>query len=148
MFTWCKGFGWGRLEAGIFVMVHGKDAPAPADWDACMADLAAYAETSRPRALVLTDGGAPKGDQRAALNRLVGREPPTAVVSDALVTRFIVSSFALTNPSIASFSSREIQLAWAHLRVEGPAREGATAELRAASRNALSFSTLQKAVQV
>lgn len=147
MFEWRDDFGWGELEVGVFVMIHGTSAPKDADWDDCMTALASYAEVATPRALVFTDGGAPKGPQRAALNRLVGKSPPTAVVSDALVTRFVVSSFALMNSSIASFSSSEIELAWQHLGVEGHSRVAALSSLTHRTRAAAaSFPTLRRAL--
>lgn len=147
MFTWRDGFGWGELEVGVFVMIHGTTAPHDADWDDCMAALARFSEAATPRALVFTDGGAPKGPQRAALNRLVGKSPPTAVVSDALVTRFVVSSFALMNSSIASFTTSEIELAWQHLGVEGPSRVAALSSLTHRTRAAAaSFVTLRRAL--
>ncbi len=148
MFSWRKNFGWGTLDSGIFVMVHDKTAPAGENWDACMADLASFAEGHNPMAIVFTDGGAPTGPQRAALNRLVGKSPPTAVVSDAVITRFVVSSLALMNASIATFSSKEIGQAWLHLGLSGNVAKNVASELAQQKRHLAPFQTLRRALNI
>jgi hypothetical protein len=147
---WRKNFGWCELSVGVFVMVHDKTPPGDADWSDCLVDLHACARRAAPRAIVFTDGGAPDGRQREALNRVVmGKAPPTAVVSDALVTRFVVSSLALINPSIASFAAYEIDDAWRHLGLRQADARLATADLmRQARLMGPVFVTLRAALQL
>lgn len=124
-------FAWGALDAGVFVMIHDRQAPDDADWDECIRELDAYRRAHpAPRAIIFTDGGAPTGPQRRRLDRLVESSPPTAVVSDTVVVRFVVASLALLNSSIATFASSEIDAAWKHVGLDGPAAQRARAELR------------------
>jgi hypothetical protein len=146
---WRNHFGWGKLGVGVFVMVHDKTGPADRDWEDCMKDLEEFAAGRTPSAIVFTDGGAPKGAQRAELNKLVGKSPPTAVVSDALVTRFVVSSFALMNPSIACFASHEINEAWHHLGLSDARTSLATADLIRQARSVdVAFRTVRAALRI
>jgi hypothetical protein len=115
MLTERPNLAWGELSVGVFVFFHSKAAPADVDWKDAMAALGRFANKTSPKAIVFTDGGAPTGPQRDELNRLVGKTPPTAVVTDALVVRFVVSSLALRNSSIATFSLSEFGDAWRHL---------------------------------
>lgn len=149
MLTVREHFCWGVITNGVFVMVHDGDVPGNRDWDECMGDLERFSRGQRPTAMVFTDGGAPSRPQRAALNRLVGKSPPTAVVSDALVTRFVVSSFALVNSSIASFASSEFDHAWSHLGLTGGAAIEARDELaREAKTLPASFKSIKRAFKL
>ncbi|MBX3273901.1 MAG: hypothetical protein KF729_26790 [Sandaracinaceae bacterium] len=143
-----SNFAWGTLDVGAFVMIHDKSAPSDSDWDACIGELASYrARAPRPCALILTDGGAPTGAQRRRLDALVSDSPPTAVVSDAVVVRFVVASLALMNASIATFSSREIVKAWRHLGVgAADAIRGRTELRRIAETLSPTFVTLRNAI--
>lgn len=142
-----SNFAWGTLDVGVFVMMHDKTTPSDEDWTICMQDLEQFAQRHEPSAIVFTDGGAPRGSQRSALNALVGKSPPTAVVSDALATRFVVSSFALVNPRIACFSSVELEAAWRHLGLAGARSSRAQGDLvRQARTHAFTFRTARAAL--
>lgn len=70
------------------------------------------AELGSYRCLVITDGAAPSAQQRKQQQQEFGdviRSIPTAVISDAITVRFVVSSAALFVKTIKAFDIRELQ---------------------------------------
>lgn len=99
------------------VVRESKETPTDAEWEEGLKVLEeTIALCPAPRMLVITDGGGPTLPQRKRLAEVLGgRVFRVAVVSDSMKVRFIVSSLALLNPEISSFSRRELFRAYEHL---------------------------------
>ncbi|NUP12608.1 MAG: STAS/SEC14 domain-containing protein [Polyangiaceae bacterium] len=97
------------------------DAEFAACWDVVRGNVHGATEL---RLLVITTGGGPTPNQRKMLEEtLAGRALRTAIVSDSIKMRFIISTMALFNPDIKMFTNREISAAYSFLSVEGPTRK-------------------------
>lgn len=93
------------------LFVHSKKPPSDEDaaevvrvYRSLGNDLASY------RCIAITDGAAPTSSQRAEQQKEFGdavKSIRTAVVSDALTVRFVVSSLALFVKSIKAFEPKE-----------------------------------------
>ena len=101
----------------MLLLRENRHTPTDRDWD----DFLAVLVENRPnfqrlKILVVTDGGGPNADQRKRLERaLDGKPVRVAVVTDSTKVRFIVSSIALLNREIKTFSRSEISDAYEHL---------------------------------
>ena len=93
--------------------------PSDAEWNQCLRLLSEHrSDWSKVKVLVVTEGGGPTVAQRKSLSSLVEGHPiRVAVVTESTKVRFIVSSAALFLREIASFSPRELHLAYAHLKM-------------------------------
>jgi hypothetical protein len=70
------------------------------------------------KCLVVTDGGGPSPEQRKRLERTMsGKTLPTAVVSDSVKVRFIVSTVTLFTAQIKTFRRAELEQAFTFLNV-------------------------------
>lgn len=101
------------------LIISCQTTETPTDWewreflDSVTKNRSAATKT---RILVLTDGGGPSPDQRKQLQRaLSGQTFRVAVVTDSIKVRFIVSSVALLNSSISTFSLSDIGRACEYL---------------------------------
>ncbi|MGC4091461.1 MAG: hypothetical protein QM756_27000 [Polyangiaceae bacterium] len=111
----------------MIIIRQNKDNAPDRDWDEFLRILVANrAEFQRLKILVVTDGGGPSTTQRKALQTaLDGRSIRVAVVSDSMRARFIVSSIALLNRDISSFSMDEMSRAFDHLNLSADERRTA-----------------------
>jgi hypothetical protein len=106
-----------RVVESLIVLRENDATPTDRDWDEFLTILAA----NRPnfphiKILVATDGGGPSSAQRTRLSVALGGRPVrVAVVTDSIKVRFIVSSIALLNSEIATFSKSELAEAYKHL---------------------------------
>lgn len=109
-----------------------REAPTDAEWEGGLRVLEeTIAKVSKPRMLVVTDGGGPTSAQRERLAEVLGgRVFRVAVVSDSVKVRFIVASLALLNPEISTFSRRELAKAYQHVGLSPEEREVAERVLR------------------
>jgi hypothetical protein len=99
------------------LVVHNKDYPTDAEWDAYLEALIAQV-SSQPhrRSLVFTEGGAPSSKQRARMTARVGDAvAPTAVVSSSPAVRATVGALNLHNKAIGVFAPSDIDGALGHL---------------------------------
>jgi hypothetical protein len=108
---------WFRYVGRIFLAIHTKDPPSDEEWDAALVGMREWAQgPGRPCTLVFTDGGAPNTAQRQRLQKaLNGKDLLIAVLSGALIPRFVNASIALFNKSIRSFTPDEFPQARQHL---------------------------------
>ena len=108
-----------RSTDRLLVLRQNAKPASETDWSNFLRELVRL----RPRfaemaALVVTDGGGPTVDQRKQLTKVMnGATIQTAVVTDALSVRFVVSSVALFNKTIRTFSRSELPLAYAWLKL-------------------------------
>ncbi len=103
-------------------MVHDKVAPTDSEWQQVLMSTSA-AHATDVRSIAISDGGAPTRAQQQLLREaLKGRAAYTAVVSDAVAARFIISIIALFNAGIRGFSPSDWAkaVAWATSEPEVP----------------------------
>jgi len=112
--TRCLDF---RLEGNVLILRENSLAPTEDDWAAFLRQLQAVRPRMNDmRAIVFTDGGGPSTDQRKRLSRVIGDAPiRTAVITDRASIRFLISSIALFNKTIRTFSWQEVRLAYSWL---------------------------------
>lgn len=105
---------------GRFVLwVHTKIAPSDEEWDSGIALMdPSTQKVAGLCTLVFTDGGAPDGSQRRRLSEVMGgRDMPIAVLSHALIPRFVNASISLFVKSIRSYNPEEFPLAIEYLKI-------------------------------
>jgi hypothetical protein len=112
--TRCLDF---RVQGNLLILRENSLAPTEQDWTAFLRQLQELRpRMSEMRAIVFTDGGGPSTDQRKRLSRVIGDAPiHTAVVTDSVAIRFVISSIALFNKMIRTFSWAEVRQAYAWL---------------------------------
>jgi hypothetical protein len=90
------------------VAVMGRDNPPDAEWDAYVAAIDAGLGSGRPpRALVVSDGGAPSPAQRKRLDAATaqaGRQLKAAILTGSTFVRGVVNAFALIQPGYRAFA--------------------------------------------
>jgi hypothetical protein len=108
-----------RTVGQMIIARQGKETPSEKEWDDFLQAVVENRDNSATvRILVLTDGGGPSIGQRKRLqSALDGQVFRVAVVSDSIKVRFIVSSVALLNSEISSFTRAEISQAYSYLRL-------------------------------
>lgn len=98
------------------VIVHSKDFPSDAEWNAYLEVLGKHLKLHDRRSLVLTEGGAPSSNQRARMSAIVGESvATTAVVSSSSAVRATVRALNLNNPAICAFAPDDVSGAMEHL---------------------------------
>ena len=110
-------------EIGDVIISRGnKETPDERDWDEFLEIVAKNrAKSAKTKILVITDGGGPSIDQRKRLQRtLSGHTFRVAVVTDSVKVRFIVSSVALLNREISTFSMADMPRACEYLGLNSP----------------------------
>jgi hypothetical protein len=103
----------------MIVSCENKETPTDAEWDDFLSVLVAN-RSSFPtlKILVLTEGGGPTTTQRKRLETALGGQTVrVAVVTDSIKVRFIVSSVALLNRHISTFSRAEFERACEYLEL-------------------------------
>jgi hypothetical protein len=107
------------------IIRQNQNAPSDQDWDETLRLMTLNpAEMDRLKVLVVTDGGGPTPDQRKRLERAMGgKAVRTAVVSESVKVRFIVSSVALLTAKIQSFRKNEMVQAFTFLGLDTRERQ-------------------------
>ncbi len=105
------------VAENYLVFIVGKDSPSAETWNAyCDFIRKNLSRLHELRGLAITDGGGPTAAQRKELRAMFGnRDVPVAVISDATVMRFIVSSLTLFNNAMRTFSAGDLASAAAFL---------------------------------
>lgn len=124
-----------ELPNQCLLFVNSKKAPS-ADEYAHVLDLyrRRRADLGSYRCLVITDGAAPSAQQRKQQQQEFGdviKSIPTAVVSDAITVRFVVSSAALFVKTIKAFDIGEFPSALGFLSFTDAQKEEVSARLNA-----------------
>jgi hypothetical protein len=112
---------WSQMIGRVCLLVHTQQAPADSEWDACLVKLGAGLKKfpNRMCGLVFTDGGSITASQRKVGKEILGGYAmPLAVLSGALIPRFVVASVSLFNKSIRSFTPTEFSQACNHLQLD------------------------------
>jgi hypothetical protein len=101
----------------LVVMVHNKNAPSDEELGKYLQELGKRDPIKTP-ILVLTDGGGLSAKQRKELTSVLdGREQMCAVISELGMVRGVVTALSWFNGRIKSFSTKEIEAAFAYLKV-------------------------------
>lgn len=106
-----------RRVGQLLVSCQNNETPSDVEWDEFLRILVANRENfATLKLLVVTDGGGPTAAQRKRLEAaLAGQSIRVAVVTDSIKVRFIVSSVALLNRHISTFSRAETARAYQYL---------------------------------
>ena len=110
-----------RDELGAVVMVvQNAVAPSNEEWEAYLAIIRSCLDLPNASGLAFTDGGTPDALQRGRVNELIrGRRAPSAVVSNSLAVRSVITALRWFSPETAAFPPRNVQAALSFARVEG-----------------------------
>jgi hypothetical protein len=102
----------------LMILVQLESSPRDAEWDAYLAAIAEPLRRNLLRSVVITDGAAPTPAQQGRMQALMkGQLVRVAVVSPSAGVRFVVSVLALLNRGIKSYSPRDYDGAFAHVRL-------------------------------
>lgn len=119
-----------RSLPSVLVVRQGTEASTDQEWRAFL-DVLATQDFSKLKVMIVTDGGSPTVQQRAALKiTLAGRTARTAVVSDQFKVRFVVASIALINREHHGFGGHERDKAYEFLGLSLVDRASAEAALK------------------
>jgi len=121
-----------RIIGSVVILRESNDTPTDEEWDGILRILSDnQANLANLKFLVVTDGGGPNHTQRKRLERVLGgRSVRVAVVTDSAKSRFIASAVSLINRDHAGFSTKEIEGAYEHLRMNPLERRQAEVALR------------------
>ena len=108
----------------LLIIRQNQHAPSDEDWDEALRLMTLNpAELDQLKALVVTDGGGPTPAQRKRLHHAMsGKSVRSAVVSESMKVRFIVSSVALFLSRIQSFRKDELEQAFNYLDLDAAER--------------------------
>ncbi len=101
----------------LLVIRQNEDAPTDDDWRTFLDEVRSLRPRLKEmRAMVFSDGGGPTIEQRKQLAAVMGgREIRTAVICDAGIIRFVVSTISLFNKSMRTYSWQEAPGAYSWL---------------------------------
>jgi hypothetical protein len=110
---------WMFRISNTIVGVHTTEPPTDRQWDEYVSTakkLSAELGFDEMRALSITDGGAPSGEQRAIINDLLGgRSVLIAIVSSSAMVRSVVTALSWFNPKIKTFAPSRVRDALTHI---------------------------------
>ena len=99
---------WQDATTALVIGVHGEDPPSDAEWERYCSLIPELLAHPNGACVVLTDGGAPTSAQRETMRRHLGRQSRwTAVVTDKLLVRGVVTAIRWFNPKICAFAPWE-----------------------------------------
>jgi hypothetical protein len=107
---------YAKMVGSLYLAIHTKTPPSDKEWDDFLLQMPP--PPHYVRALVFTDGGAPSAAQRKRLSEsTAGRDIQTAVLSHALLPRFVNASISLFIKSMRSFNPEEFPQAIEYLKI-------------------------------
>lgn len=96
---------WKDATTAVLLGLHGKQTPSDAEWDRYCSFITEYLPHPNGICVVLTDGGTPTVDQRDRLrDDLKGATRWTAVITDKVLVRCVVTANRWFNPQVCAFS--------------------------------------------
>lgn len=102
----------------VFVVQNDKN-PSEDEWDAYVANVTAHLDTPNGAGLAFTDGGAPNSKQRDLMRETLGvRSPRSAVISDSVLVRGVVTALSWFNPNTIAFSPQRARDAFVFAGLE------------------------------
>ncbi|MCC6807932.1 MAG: hypothetical protein IT381_10950 [Deltaproteobacteria bacterium] len=132
-----------------FIFVHSREAPTADDWMVIREYYASRGDKMKDaRFLAITDGGGPSGAQRRDMREMFGQYAPatrTAIVSDAVIVRFIAAALAMFAGNLAYFESRDWERALPFLGIANSMGDEVKAHLhQLRAKNTGNFTTLAR----
>jgi hypothetical protein len=120
-----------RRVGTVVILRENTEDPTEEDWTGFLKFLSNHsAELPRMKMLVRTDGGTANASQRKRLKATLGEANPlVAVVSDAMKVRFAGSTIALFQKNYRQFTTEELPLAYAHLKLTAQEQQDAARAL-------------------
>lgn len=116
-----------RVVGNVLVIANRSEPPPESEWDALMEKLRALdarGEFAQMRLLVFSEGGGPNTMQRKQFTDLLaGRTQLTAVVTDSMVARGIVTAMSWFNPMTRAFASGHMSDALRFLQIDDAAQD-------------------------
>jgi hypothetical protein len=108
-----------QVVGNVMVQVHGTLPPHSDEWSAYVKAVRdCLAQGLDLRVFVVTKGGGPSASQRVELNTmLAGRTVRTAVITESIIVRMIISALLLMNPGMKAFEPAGASKAIAYLGV-------------------------------
>jgi hypothetical protein len=121
-----------RKVGCLLLLRQNHGAPSDENWAETLKLMSADAGAmDQMKVLVVTDGGGPTPDQRKRLERTMsGKTVPTAVVSDSVKVRFIVSTVTLFTAKIQTFRRAELEQAFTFLNLDKKERSDALKHIK------------------
>jgi hypothetical protein len=102
----------GRLT----IVVHGPHDPSDLEWRSMLRDETMRGEPDDGRTLVVSYGGGPSGQQRAALGQQLGNKPkPACIMTGSAVVRAIANALSFFNRTMKVVSLTDSKQAYAFL---------------------------------
>jgi hypothetical protein len=110
-----------RDSVGVVVVVVQNDiAPTNEEWDIYLENIGNCRDEGNASGVAFTDGGTPNALQRQRVNdALCGRRACSAVVSNSIAVRSVITALRWFNPETAAFSGRNVASALRFAGVEG-----------------------------
>ena len=116
---------------GVLIAVHTAYGPTDDEWRSYLHLYESHQQLVRAN-LVVTRGGGPNAKQREAMSKLKNlRAFATAVVSDSVVARGIVTAISWIGKPIRAFTPSETDLAFEYLGVATDTRAKVRLEVAA-----------------
>lgn len=110
---------WSADSIVIVFVVQNDKNPSDDEWDAYVANVTAHLDTPNGAGLAFTDGGAPNSKQRDHMRETLGvRSPRSAVISDSVLVRGVVTALSWFNPNTIAFSPARARDAFAFAGLE------------------------------
>jgi hypothetical protein len=110
---------FGRV-GNCLILVHPEKPPTDAEWDSYLAFLEEN-RGDRVRLLVSTQGGGPSAQQRTRLRTVIDRYPgkklTTAILTESMVARGMVTAISWFMPGLQAFSPNQMPSALDYLGI-------------------------------
>jgi len=114
----------------VVVLVHGEKNPNQKEFSEILSAFVSVLDKPNPRNITVTYGGGPDGRMRdAILGLLGGKDVSTAVVSDVMSVRGIVTALSWFKKGIRCFRLHEVTEALEYLEVDKNLRPAVRKEI-------------------
>lgn len=112
---------WQEGPLALLLGVHGEHAPSAAEWERYCSWIPSLLSQPNAGCVVLTDGGAPNSAQRDHMRKCLGVSPCwTAVITDKVLVRGVVTAIRWFNPMVSAFAPWELSQAFQFAGVSRP----------------------------
>lgn len=111
---------WQDGTTALLLSVHGEPAPTDEEWHRYCEWIPGLLSHPNAAAIVITDGGAPSSAQREQMRKALGTAARwTAVITDKVMVRGVVTAIRWFNPKVCAFAPWELPEALKFVGVSG-----------------------------